>query len=168
MHCLILTFFISRGGKINSIRHLRQTLELCYVSCALCWHLIITFVTAPRSYRSHSKAEHKKTHSQTWMPMTHIDKTGTFFDGLIPLQSSKADEISKIQIYLRDLAKQLLGVFNIHQRVRGPKERLVHHAKYDLPNCAVLSTAMSWVCFIVVSLHFTFNVTVIILDNWKS
>lgn len=45
------------------------------------------------------------------------------FDGLIPLQSSGADEITEIQIYLLDLAEQLLGsgVFNIHERLREPK-----------------------------------------------
>lgn len=45
------------------------------------------------------------------------------FDGLIPLQSSEADVIIEIRIYLLDLAEQLLGcvVFNIHDSLREPE-----------------------------------------------
>lgn len=104
---LNLHFFISRG-KINIVSHLSQTIEPCYVSCTLCWHLIRMFVTALPCYRGHSKTKHMKTPSQTWRSMTHIDGDGTFLMALFHSKASGAYEISKIQMYLLDLAEQLL------------------------------------------------------------
>lgn len=73
-------------------------------------------VTAPRAYGSHSETGIKVNDPHRWGMRV--------FDGLILLQSSKADVITGIQIYLLDLAERLVGGgggLNIHESSREHK-----------------------------------------------
>ncbi len=108
MHCLIFFILYLRVAKQTSCR-LSQTTPPCYVSCERRWHLIM-FVTVPHSWTSHGETKHRKTQSQTRMPMTHIDGVGLFLMALFHDKPLGVDEISEIQIYLLDMAEQLLEV----------------------------------------------------------
>lgn len=138
----------------------------------LCWHLIIMFVTAPHSYKK-PQQNRAKENPQPDMNVNDPYRWGRhIFDGLIPLQSFKADDICKIQIYLLDLAEQLLGVgfFNIYERLRGPEWRLAHRAKHDPSSCTVLSTALSWVCFLLLYHFISLSTSLLLfwITEWNS
>lgn len=129
-----------------------------------CWHLIIMFVTAPCSYRNHSKTEHSK---HIWKSMTHIDRVCPFLMALFHYKAPRPIRLLKSEFISSTWLNSFLewGFLISMWGRESPNKRPAPSAKHDLSNCAVLPIASSWVCFIAVSLHFPTEMIMITVDD---